>query len=315
MYGIPNMKLDKQQVVQRRVELMEAEGVDLRHQLRGRQGLPGRQAARGVRRHRPLRRRDAAARSARSRAATSRASTSRWSSCTPTPRACSTAITPTASTSRAKDKDVIVIGGGDTGTDCVGTSLRHGCKSLVQFEILPQPPAGRAPPTTPGRSGPRSTSSTTARKRPQPSSAPTRAQYLIQTKKFVGDDAWPRQGAAHRPRRVGQGQRPAAFRAKSARHASRCFPAQLVLLAMGFLGPGESAARSSSASRTIRARQRQGGARQVRDQRAGRVRRRRHAPRPEPGRLGDQRRPRRRPRVRPLSDGRDAIAVIALADD
>src|SRR5437763_10991638 len=38
----------------------------------------------------------------------------------------------------AKDKDVIVIGGGDTGTDCVGTALRHGCRSLVQFEILPK---------------------------------------------------------------------------------------------------------------------------------------------------------------------------------
>jgi NAD(P)H-dependent glutamate synthase small subunit len=45
----------------------------------------------------------------------------------------------------AKDKDVIVIGGGDTGTDCIGTSLRHGCRSLVNFEILPQPPAQRAP--------------------------------------------------------------------------------------------------------------------------------------------------------------------------
>jgi NAD(P)H-dependent glutamate synthase small subunit len=44
----------------------------------------------------------------------------------------------------AKDKDVIVIGGGDTGTDCIGTSLRHGCRSLVNFEILPQPPQTRA---------------------------------------------------------------------------------------------------------------------------------------------------------------------------
>ncbi len=44
----------------------------------------------------------------------------------------------------AKDKDVIVIGGGDTGTDCIGTSLRHGCRSLVNFEILPKPPADRA---------------------------------------------------------------------------------------------------------------------------------------------------------------------------
>ena len=44
----------------------------------------------------------------------------------------------------AKDKDVIIIGGGDTGTDCVGTSLRHGCKSVVQFEIMPKPPVERA---------------------------------------------------------------------------------------------------------------------------------------------------------------------------
>ena len=45
----------------------------------------------------------------------------------------------------AKGKNVIVIGGGDTGTDCIGTSLRHGCKSLVNFELLPKPPAERAP--------------------------------------------------------------------------------------------------------------------------------------------------------------------------
>ncbi len=45
----------------------------------------------------------------------------------------------------ARDKNVIVIGGGDTGTDCIGTSLRHGCKSLINFELLPRPPAERAP--------------------------------------------------------------------------------------------------------------------------------------------------------------------------
>lgn len=44
----------------------------------------------------------------------------------------------------AKDKSVIVIGGGDTGTDCIGTSLRHGCKSLVNFEIMPRPPVDRS---------------------------------------------------------------------------------------------------------------------------------------------------------------------------
>jgi NAD(P)H-dependent glutamate synthase small subunit len=44
----------------------------------------------------------------------------------------------------AKGKRVIVIGGGDTGTDCIGTSIRHGCTSMVNFELLPRPPAARA---------------------------------------------------------------------------------------------------------------------------------------------------------------------------
>jgi len=44
----------------------------------------------------------------------------------------------------AKDKKVIVIGGGDTGTDCIGTSLRHECSSLINFEIMAQPPKQRA---------------------------------------------------------------------------------------------------------------------------------------------------------------------------
>ena len=43
----------------------------------------------------------------------------------------------------AKGKDVIVIGGGDTGNDCIGTSMRHGAKSVTNFELLPRPPASR----------------------------------------------------------------------------------------------------------------------------------------------------------------------------
>ena len=45
----------------------------------------------------------------------------------------------------AEGKDVIVIGGGDTGTDCIGTSMRHRCKSITNFELMPQPPNARAP--------------------------------------------------------------------------------------------------------------------------------------------------------------------------
>src|SRR5213078_2464757 len=45
----------------------------------------------------------------------------------------------------AKDKRVVIIGGGDTGADCLGTAHRQGARSIVQFELLPQPPADRAP--------------------------------------------------------------------------------------------------------------------------------------------------------------------------
>ena len=44
----------------------------------------------------------------------------------------------------AAGKDVIVIGGGDTGTDCIGTSMRHRCKSVINFELMPKPPPTRA---------------------------------------------------------------------------------------------------------------------------------------------------------------------------
>jgi len=44
----------------------------------------------------------------------------------------------------AEGKDVVVIGGGDTGTDCIGTSVRHRCKSIVNFELMPRPPSERA---------------------------------------------------------------------------------------------------------------------------------------------------------------------------
>ncbi len=75
----------------------------------------------------------------------------------------------------AEGKDVIVIGGGDTGTDCVGTSMRHGCKTLVQFEILPQARRWTAPRTIRGPNGRRFTKWIMARKKPPRNSAPTRA--------------------------------------------------------------------------------------------------------------------------------------------
>ena len=53
----------------------------------------------------------------------------------------------------AKGKHVIVVGGGDTGSDCVGTSIRQGAISVTQLEILPKPPDGTATTKRPGRNG------------------------------------------------------------------------------------------------------------------------------------------------------------------
>jgi glutamate synthase (NADPH) small chain len=134
----------------------------------------------------------------------------------------------------AKDKDVIVIGGGDTGTDCVGTSMRHGCKSLVQFEILPMPPLTRAA-DNPWPQWPKVYKLDYGQEEAEAIFGKDPREYLIQTKKFVGD-AEGRVKELHTVRIewVKDNGRPAPREVPGTEHV---FPAQLVLLAMGFLGP------------------------------------------------------------------------------
>src|SRR5438445_3209504 len=86
----------------------------------------------------------------------------------------------------AKGKDVIVIGGGDTGTDCVGTAMRHGCRSLVQFEILPKPPDQRAP-DNPWPQWPKVYRLDYGQEEAAAIFGRDPREYAIQTKKFVGD--------------------------------------------------------------------------------------------------------------------------------
>ncbi|MCF0190325.1 MAG: glutamate synthase subunit beta [Marinilabiliaceae bacterium] len=62
----------------------------------------------------------------------------------------------------AKDKDVLVIGGGDTGSDCIGTSHRQGCKSVTQIEIMPKPVEGPEDPQSPWPNWPRTLKTTTS---------------------------------------------------------------------------------------------------------------------------------------------------------
>jgi glutamate synthase (NADPH) small chain len=134
----------------------------------------------------------------------------------------------------AKDKDVIVLGGGDTGTDCVGTALRHGCKSLMQLEIVPQPPLERAP-DNPWPQWPKIYRLDYGQEEAKALWGDDPRRYAVQTTKFLGDEnghikaiemaqvEWVTNNGRAAPRNVSG--------------TEKVVPAQLVLFALGFSGP------------------------------------------------------------------------------
>lgn len=135
----------------------------------------------------------------------------------------------------AAGKDVIVIGGGDTGTDCVATALRHGCRSLVQFEIMPQPPTQRAP-DNPWPQWPRVYKLDYGQAEAAAVFGADPRAYSVQTVELLGDE----NGCLRELRTVdvawtanGDG-RPAPHPVPG---SEREWPAQMVILALGFLGP------------------------------------------------------------------------------
>jgi glutamate synthase (NADPH/NADH) small chain len=150
----------------------------------------------------------------------------------------------------AKHKDAIVIGGGDTGTDCVATVMRHGCKSLVQFEILPKPPPERAP-DNPWPQWPNVFRAGYGQEEASAVFGRDPREFCIMTKRFAGDDhghvkelhtvqiEWDR----------GSNGRPVP---KEIPGTARVWPAQLVLLAMGFLGPEDMLLQSLGVARDER---------------------------------------------------------------
>jgi glutamate synthase (NADPH) small chain len=134
----------------------------------------------------------------------------------------------------AKDRDVIVIGGGDTGTDCVGTAMRHGCRSLLQFEILPQPPLVRAA-DNPWPQWPKIYRLDYGQEEALDRFGRDPREFCVTTKRFVGDDRG-RVKELH-TMRVEWARDNGKFGAREIPGTEQVFPAQLVLLAMGFLGP------------------------------------------------------------------------------
>src|SRR5208282_6371184 len=135
----------------------------------------------------------------------------------------------------AQGRDVIVIGGGDTGTDCVGTSLRQGCKSLVQVEILPQPPAERAK-DNPWPEWPKIYLMDYGQQEAAAKFGADPRVYLTTVKKFIGDG----QGQVKEALTVQiqwERNEKGQFVPKEVPGSEKVLPTQLVLLAMGFLGP------------------------------------------------------------------------------
>jgi glutamate synthase (NADPH) small chain len=129
----------------------------------------------------------------------------------------------------AKDKDVVVIGGGDTGADCVGNALREGARSIVQLELLSEPPPQRPDDRTPWPLWPAKYRLSYAMQEAS-ELALGEQDYSVATTAFVEDGSETLGGV-----RIAQAQSQPPFEPIAG--TERELPAQLVLLAMGFLHP------------------------------------------------------------------------------
>jgi glutamate synthase (NADPH) small chain len=130
----------------------------------------------------------------------------------------------------AKSKNVVVIGGGDTGSDCVGTSNRQGAKSVTQFELLPQPPADRNS-FMPWPTYPMIMKTTTSHEEG------CERKWAIATKEFIGDGKGNLKALkiVDLEWKISEDGRPASF--VEIKGSEREIPCELALLAMGFLYP------------------------------------------------------------------------------
>jgi glutamate synthase (NADPH/NADH) small chain len=134
--------------------------------------------------------------------------------------------------------DVVVIGGGDTGTDCVATALRQNCRSLTQFEILPKPPLSRAP-DNPWPQWPKVYKLDYGQEEALQIFGADPRTYTIMTTEFLDDD----DGHVREIRTIQiawQGNGHGRPRLEELPGTEKTWPAQLVLLSMGFLGPQQT---------------------------------------------------------------------------
>jgi len=138
----------------------------------------------------------------------------------------------------AKDCDVVVIGGGDTGTDCIGTSLRHGCKSMVNFELLPEPPPDRAP-DNPWPQWPRVFRVDYGHEETSAKFGKDPRTYCVLSKKFL-DDGNGNVAGIQTVTVDWQKDDKGQWKMAEVPGSEKEYKADLVFLAMGFLGPEET---------------------------------------------------------------------------
>lgn len=236
MYGIPNMKLDKT-VVQRRIDLMAAEGVTFITKTEVGKDLPARKLLEdfdavvlccGATKPRDL---PVPGRELKGVHFAMEFLHANTKSLLDSNHADGNYLS-------AQDKHVIVIGGGDTGTDCVGTSMRHQCKTLVQFEILPRPPDTR-PADNPWPEWPKIYRLDYGQEEVKARFGDDPRRYLIMTERFLRDE----NGRVKELHTVdiewGKDDK-GRFGPQRIPGTEKVWPADLVLLAMGFLGPEET---------------------------------------------------------------------------
>lgn len=151
----------------------------------------------------------------------------------------------------AKGKKVVVIGGGDTGTDCVGTSLRHKCASVAQLEIMPQPEADRNRVSNPWPQWPANLKTDYGQQEAIKLQGKDPRTFSVMTQKFEGD-ADGNLVALHTVKVEWAKDENGRFFPKAVAGTEQRIEADLVLLAMGFLGPEDTVAEQLDLERDAR---------------------------------------------------------------
>ena len=234
MYGIPNMKLDKEKVVNRRVTLLEEEGIIFKTNIEVGINFPVQDL---------LDKFDATVLCIGSTKPRDLPVEGRELKGIHFAMDFLQANTKSLLDSQLKDhqyldakgKDVIVIGGGDTGTDCVATSLRHGCNSLTQLEILEKPPLERAD-DNPWPEWPKVYFLDYGQEEAKAKFGDDPRKYCSMTKRFVGDQEGQLKEIHLVTIKWDQDQQ-GRFRPVEIPGSEQVLKADLVLLAMGYLGP------------------------------------------------------------------------------